>query len=661
MTPKFSIELSWDASRLPNSGAEWLEADGRGGYAMGTVDGARRRRYHGLLITATRPPVGRMVLVDGLELWVDRAEPSGSSPGEGGERLTTARYLPDVTQPAAARIERFTIVPWPTWLYRLGDGAELRFELFVPRGESMVVLRWQWLGSGPAWLSARPLLSGCDFHSLHHENPAFRFDAEVRAARVRWQPYPDVPAVLALHNGIYRHAPLWYRQFQLDEERARGFDGVADSGSPGTLCWNLAESDAECLLGTETVLGAAATDPEAVVAAGRKLRQTERLRRSRSAGPLERAARAYVVTRGTGRTIIAGYPWFADWGRDTFIALRGLCLATAQWRDAEAILLEWARTIDAGMVPNCFVDRENGPRFNAVDASLWFVVAAHEFLAAVEARGKPILKRDRRALVSAVFAVLEGYSAGTRFGIRKAADGLLESGASGTPLTWMDAQISGHSVTPRHGKPVEVQALWINALRIASLYDPRWEEAAERAAAEFTARFWNPDRGFLYDVIDGDGVAGNNDATLRPNQILAIGSLPFPVLQGPRARAVVDVVERELVTPMGLRSLGPQEPGYRGVYTGDPMARDMAYHQGTVWAWLMGPFVDAWLAVGGNTPARRLEARHRFVEPLLHHLEEAGLGHISEIADGDAPFTPRGAPFQAWSVAELLRIELLTR
>jgi predicted glycogen debranching enzyme len=225
----------------------------------------------------------------------------------------------------------------------------------------------------------------------------------------------------------------------------------------------------------------------------------------------------------------------------------------------------------------------------------------------------------------------------------------------------MDAQISGHSVTPRRGKPVEIQALWINALRIGSLYDPRWEGAAERAAAEFTVRFWNPDRGFLYDVIDGDGVAGKNDATLRPNQILAIGGLPFPVLQGPRARAVVEVVERELVTPMGLRTLGSQEPGYRGVYTGDPTTRDMAYHQGTVWAWLMGPFVDAWLAVGGNTPARRLEARHRFVEPLLRHLEEAGLGHISEIADGDAPFTPRGAPFQAWSVAELLRIELLTR
>jgi predicted glycogen debranching enzyme len=358
--------------------------------------------------------------------------------------------------------------------------------------------------------------------------------------------------------------------------------------------------------------------------------------------------------------LIAGYPWFTDWGRDTFIALRGLCLATEQLEIAREILAEWAGSVSQGMLPNRFADHGEAPEFNSVDASLWFVIAAHEYLALAEKQPGNLALRDRRLLLDACEAILEGYAAGTRFGIRCDDDGLLRAGQPGVQLTWMDAKVGDLVITPRIGKPVEVQALWLNALRFASASAPRFKERFERGLAAFHARFWCETTGCLHDVVDVDHVPGALDSNVRPNQILAVGGLPFALLEGERARHVVDVVERELLVPLALRSLSPAGTGYVGHYEGDPLHRDGAYHQGTAWPWLLGPFVEAWVRVRGDTVAVREEARSRFLEPVERHLCEAGLGHVSEILDGDAPFTPRGCPFQAWSLGEVLRLELQT-
>jgi predicted glycogen debranching enzyme len=615
--------------------AEWLEADGLGGFASGTAGGIRTRRYHALLLIATEPPAGRVVLVNGLETWVDT--PAGAF------ALSSQRYVPDVVYPDGGRhLIAFRADPWPCWTFTLPDGARVAQEVIVRPGAPAVVVAWRLLDPAPdVRLRVRPLLSGRDYHALHHEDPAFRFDAETAAGRVTWRPYASRPAIQAQTTGSYVHEPEWYRQFLYTEERARGLDCVEDLASPGTFHFELSAGAATLVF---SIPGADRIDVTA-------LRAAERARRERFASRLHRAADAYVVRRGTGKTIVAGYPWFTDWGRDAFIALRGICLAGDRHDDARDILVEWTRAVSQGMLPNRFPDRGTQPEFNSVDASLWFIVAVHELL-----QHRPLAAGDEHALRSAITAILDGHVRGTRHGIRVDADGLLAAGEAGLQLTWMDARVGDHVVTPRIGKPVEVQALWINALRIAGASDPRWTELAARAKAAFADRFWYDDGGYLYDVVDVGHQPGAVDAAFRPNQILAVGGLPFAVLEGDRAQRVVSEVERRLWTPLGLRTLAPDAPGYRGRYEGGVAERDAAYHQGTAWPWLLGPFVEAWLRFGG-TPE---EARSRFLAPLIEHLDHAGLGHVSEIADGDAPHTPRGCPFQAWSVGEALRLSRMT-
>ncbi|MET0551887.1 MAG: amylo-alpha-1,6-glucosidase [Vicinamibacteria bacterium] len=625
-------------------GREFLEADGLGGFASGTVAGERTRRYHALLLAATTPPTGRYVLVNGLDAWLTTAS--------GRHALTRQRYVSD---DGVATGAAFTAEPWPTWTFALPDGTEVRHELLVAPGAPRVLLRWSVSGAGPAALEVRPFLSGRDYHALHHENDAFRFDADVDGDRVRFQPYAEVPATVARSNGAYVHEPYWYRSFLYAEERARGLDHVEDLGSPGVFRFDLTAGAAVLVLAAD-----GAGLPPGVDAAGLydAVAQEETVRRGAFASPLHRAADAYVVRRGTaGRTIVAGYPWFTDWGRDTFVALRGLCLAAGRLDDARAILLEWSGAVRDGLLPNRFPDRGDVPEYNAVDASLWFVVAVHEYLEAAARRPLPEAALDRERLVDAVEAILDGYARGTRHGIRADADGLLAAGEPGLALTWMDARVDGRSITPRIGKPVEVQALWLNALRIASAWSPRWVRPLARGQEAFAARFWNDAAGCLYDVVDVDGEEGAVDAAFRPNQVFAVGGLPFPLLAGERARAVVDAVERRLLTPAGLRTLAADAPGYVARYEGGVALRDGAYHQGTVWPWLLGPFVEAWVRVRGGTAGAKAAARRRFLEPLLRHLADAGVGHLSEIADAEPPHTPRGCPFQAWSVGEALRLD----
>ena len=628
---------------------EWLEPDGRGGFASGTVSLVRTRRYHALLLPAVTPPTGRMVLVDGFEAWVRIGE---------GERqfLTAQHYAPDVLDAAGpGRITAFNAEPWPSWTWTLEDGTDICLELFVPDGTSRVALRW-WLPRprDRVTLVVRPFVSGRDLHSLQRENPALRFAVEQDGERLRWQAYDGVPGVESLSNGTWEADPVWYRNFMLDEERARGLDCVTDLAAPGTLRWALSDAAAVWMLSAEGSDSAPPAD-ETAAAAFERLRTAEARRRAGFAAPVLRAADGYLVRRGEGKTIIAGYPWFTDWGRDTFIALRGLCLATGRLDDARRILLEWAGTVSEGMLPNRFVDQGDAPEFNSVDASLWYVVAVREFLE-LAARKDAISAADRPRLLDAVQDILLGYARGTRYGIGMDDDGLLMAGESGVQLTWMDAKVGDWVVTPRIGKPVEVQALWVNALDAGAATSVEWIGVKNRALASFQRRFWNP-AGWLYDVVDADRQPGAVDPTFRPNQIFAVGGLPLALLDGVRARMVVEQVERRLWTPLGLRSLAPDEPGYVGHYGGGVVERDGAYHQGTVWPWLTGPFVEAWVRVRRGSDAARFAARERFLTPLLAHLEQAGIGHISEVVDGDLLHTPGGCPFQAWSLGELLRLD----
>ncbi|HEX2685993.1 MAG TPA: amylo-alpha-1,6-glucosidase [Kofleriaceae bacterium] len=631
---------------------EWLETDGLGGFAMGTTDGIRTRRYHALLTAATHPPEGRMVLVADLEVFVETA--AGRFP------LSSHRYRDGMIYPDGARyLTSFTHRPWPRWEWTLPNATRIVFELVVERGPDelrelapaadrvpRVALRWTRIAGTVTSLHVQPLLAGRDYHTTHHENPAFRFEPELAGDCVTWHPYAGVPAIHCAANGLYQHAPDWYRAFYYTDEAERGLDAVEDLASPGVFTFDLSDGPAAMVLSTAWVPGDAGGTVNQIFGA-------EARRRARFPSAIASAADAYIVARighngvPAGRTIIAGYPWFADWGRDTFISLRGLCLATGRRSDARAILCQWARAVSRGMLPNRFDEHDATPKYNSVDAALWFIIAADTYLAG------DATPEDRELLRGAILAIVDGMQAGTRYGIHADDDGLIACGEPGIQLTWMDAKVGDDCITPRIGKPVEIQALWINALQIAGRTD-----LAARARAAFD-RFWDPERQQLHDVIDADHVRGTIDASCRPNQIFAIGGVPHPVLEGERARAVVDTVERVLWTPAGLRSLAPDDPRYHARYMGGPAERDRGYHNGAVWPWLAGPFIEAWVRVRGSTSDAKREARARFLAPLLARTELAGLDHLSEICDGDPPHRAAGCPFQAWSLAEAIRIDQL--
>jgi predicted glycogen debranching enzyme len=621
----------------PSHNVEWIETDGLGGFASGTASTIRTRRYHGLLVAATRPPAGRMVLVNGVEVWV--TTPNGKF------ALSSDRYDPGVIHPNGAdHIESFEPRPFPRWRFSLPGATRVEHGIMMAPGQACTLAYWKLIEGQGGTLEVRPFISGRDYHSLHHENPAFNFMPQVTDGRVVIRPYEGVPAVVFGSNAGFVHESNWYRKFMYEEEKERGLDYIEDLAAPGVFRWTLSRNGEAFL-----TISAEGHEPSGSFAA---IRDAEVRRRRRLKQPLAAAADAYIVRRGDGRTIIAGYPWFTDWGRDTFISMRGLCLSTGRISEARDILLQWAGAVSEGMLPNRFTDAGEQPEFNSVDASLWYIVAVHDFLSAA-----PRIKAAQlRMLQDAASAILEGYSKGTRFGIKLDSDGLLMAGEPRVQLTWMDAKVGDWVVTPRIGKPVEVQALWLNALRIAAAFDDRWAAQLRRGMASFAQRFFDTERGCLFDVVDADRQPGAVDRALRPNQIFAVGGLPYQLLEGERARSVVDAVEARLLTPAGLRTLAADDPGYKGRYHGGVRERDGAYHQGTVWPWLMGPFVEAWIRVRGGTRAAKDRARLRFLDPMLALLDPAGSGHLPEIADGDPPHTPSGCPFQAWSVGEALRI-----
>jgi predicted glycogen debranching enzyme len=645
-----------------DAGAEWLEADGLGGFASGTVSGVRTRRYHALLCCARTPPTTRMVLVNGIEAWVE----------VGAQRipLTTQYYEPGVVHPDGhTRLAGFASTPWPTWRWVLptqqGEVA-IEQELLVPWRRPMTVMTWTVHASVPVTLHVRPLVSGRDYHHMHHENDsmnAWGFESAADGGRkIVYRLYPGIPEIELLTDGQYQNQREWYRRFRYEKEAYRGLDCLEDLASPGVFSWKMRpgeRTEARMIMRASTPTGPVEYEVAGSVAQRVKaFKDRELARRTKEGEGLERAARDYLVTRGLSTTIIAGYPWFTDWGRDTFISLRGLCLATGRLEEARQILTDWARYRVEGMLPNRFPDAGASPEFHSVDAGLWYITAAYDFLLTAKAKRFEVSKGDERSIVDTCAALVEGCMQGTRHGIRMdPADGLLSAGVEGTALTWMDARYDGRAVTPRIGKPVEIQALWINALSLVAGKTKKLHQLRDKAAESFVARFWNAERGYLADVVDVNHKPGRDDWSVRPNALFAIGGLRDVLLPLEIATLVVDKAERELWTPMGMRTLAPSEPAYHARYGGPPDARDESYHQGTAWPWLNGPFVEAWVRVRGGTAEAKNEARRRFLDPMLNQPDRGGVGHIAEIADADEPFHSRGCPWQAWSVAEALRLD----
>jgi predicted glycogen debranching enzyme len=631
------------------SSREWLETNGIGGFASSTIIGLDTRRYHGLLIAATKPPVGRVVLLSKLEetLVIDSAR----------FELSANQYQGVIHPRGHLYLNSFRLDPFPFFRYRL-QGIEIEKSVFLVHDENTVVVQYFLFGdpgSRSCALEVRPLIAFRDFHSTTHANDAIDRRVEAEPGRATVTPYPDLPSLHFSHNAqSIDPTGFWFYKFEYERERERGLDSLEDLYSPLLLRFEL-RKDAPAVM-------IASTGPhEANEASELGPREKARRKKIVAAPPvrdpfteiLTAAADQFIVARGDHKSVIAGYPWFGDWGRDVMISLPGLTLVTGRYDDARNMLRALARSIDQGMLPNRFPDAGEPPEYNTVDATLWMFHAIHEFLR---------YTRDydfvRTELYQPLVDILAWHERGTRHGIKLASDGLLHAGEPGVQLTWMDAKVGDWVVTPRIGKPVEIQALWYNALllmeHLAAGFGDRERAAhfnalAKRTRERFTQVFWNEAEGGLYDVVSDAG----GDSSIRPNQIFAV-SLPYSLLPPDQALRVVDVVEWELLTPFGLRTLSRHDPNYHGRYGGDPRSRDSAYHQGTVWPWLLGPFLTAYVRVHGSSAEARDRAR-RFIEPLRGHLWGAGLGQISEIFDGDPPHHPAGCIAQAWSVAEVLR------
>ena len=631
---------------------EWLVTNGLGGYASGTLAGINARRYHGLLVAALTPPVGRTVLVGGLVEWA----------GYGGGRypLSTHEYVDGTIDPRGYAHQRaFTLEGMlPIWEFELAD-AILEKRVWMPYGANTTCVRYRLIrAAGPVDLEITPLVTYRDFHSLR-SGQGWTPETVSVPGGVRIRASADaVPFRLSLDGAAFAATGDWYWNFLHREEAARGLDSRSDLYAPGVLRIRVLPDQSVTLVATAETAEAPAA---ARALEDARSRQEALLRRAgvEAADPVVRqltlAADQFVVARSTdhdaGKTVIAGYHWFNDWGRDTMISLPGLTLSTGRYEEGAGILREFARYVRDGLLPNNFPDLSGQtPGYNTADASLWFVLAVRAYR---EATGDGSLVDD---MLPTVREILDRHVAGTRYGIRMdPSDGLLRAGEPGVQLTWMDAKVGDWVVTPRIGKPVEINALWYNALRAAAAFlaprsaaaAGRYATLADRVRVSFRARFPRPEARRLADVVDGpDG----DDLAMRPNQIFAV-SLPFPLLDDADAAAVVEAVGRTLLTTYGLRSLSPDAPAYHGDYGGDVVHRDGAYHQGPAWAWLIGPYVDAHYRVH-----RSRDAALALLRPFEHHLRDAGLGTVSEIFEGNAPHLPRGCIAQAWSVAELLRV-----
>lgn len=616
---------------------EWLDTNHTGAFAMGTVAQVNTRRYHSLLIATVNPPADRFSTLARVEETV--------RVGNRAYELATVQY-PGTVQPRGFELlEEFRIDPLPEWRFSL-DGVEFRKTVCLIDRQQAVLLRYE--SSQACRLSVRLLLAFRDYHSLAHRNDGLSLSARIEEGRVSLAPYADRPPVTILHSvGSFAPETKWYFDNEYLRELERGLDFTEDLYSPGLLAFDVEPGHAAWFIATlEPELLCQWPDVDLLL-------KSEKARRT-FAGPLIRALDQFRFRRHDGMpSLIAGYPWFTDWGRDTLTSLPALMIAGFPQNETKQILNVLLSERSQGLTPNRFVDRGAVPEYNTVDATLWLFVAAREYL----------LRTDdteflREVLYPAARDIIEWHYRGTFFGIKvDSGDNLLSAGEQGTQLTWMDAKIGGHVVTPRIGKAVEINALWYNALRIAGDWAEQLGAADEsssylaqaaRVKKSFERKFWNAQAACLYDVVSD----GGNDASIRPNQLFA-ASLPFPLVGCEQGRSIVAICRDRLLTPVGLRTLAPEDPNYRPRFEGDMTARDAAYHQGTVWPWLIGPFVSAYLYAFG-----RDEASLSYCREVLNRLEkEMGaccIGSISELYDAETPQRPGGCPAQLWSVAQLI-------
>jgi predicted glycogen debranching enzyme len=638
---------------------EWLLTNGLGGYASATVGGVITSRYHGLLVAALPSPYGRTVMFN--QLWERCRLPSGVVTMLGGDGRA-GRHLVEFRLEAGL----------PVWRYELGEHV-VEKQLVMPHRQNTIHITYRLLeGPGPLRLGLRPGVHLRPHHAPVSTKLAGPHVLTVGQGRHELFTGPDLPPLRLLVHGPAARFTADGRRFRevlYRVEEDRGYESSGELWSPGSFRAELERGAAVTVVGStepwDDVIALApdaARDAEYVRRAG-LIAAAHPAARSGAGAELVLAADQFVIAprragvREDARSIIAGYPWFTDWGRDTMISLEGLTLVTGRYVEAAAVLKTFGDAVCDGLLPNLFPEGDNEGLYHTADATLWFFHAIDRYVESTSDRAL------LRALLPRLRDIVERHIKGTRFGIgMDAHDALLRQGTPGYQLTWMDAKVGDWVVTPRRGKAVEINALWYNALALLSDWigaeegEPaaRWlAEHAERARASFNERFWYAPGGYLYDVVDGEA---GDDPACRPNQILAM-SLRHPVLHPARWETVLNVVARRLLTPVGLRTLSPDHPDYKSVYRGDLRARDAAYHQGTVWAWLLGPFVDAWLRVH---PEDRPGAR-QLLNGLIDHLGEACLGSISEIFDADPPFIPRGCIAQAWSVAEALRVWVRTQ
>ena len=634
---------------------EWLVTNGIGGFASGTVAGSFTRRYHGLLIGALQPPVGRTQLVGAVDEVVNH--------GRQEFQLGTHHWGSGVVAPQGfAHIEAFRLDDTaPVWTYALDD-ARLEKQIWMKQGENTTYVRYALEKGDAIELDLKTLVNYRDFHSVTHGGD-WQMQIERVAHGVRVTPYEGAsPFYLRCLGADCDPLHIWYRDCAFPLESLRGLEDREDqllaasfrarleSGKPLTLV--LSTSEATSLDGEAANAARVARD-EAVIRAWDRASGSIKGEEPAWLKQFVLAADQFIVKRPlpdepNGNSIIAGYHWFGDWGRDTMIALPGLTLATGRPEIARQILLAFAEYADGGMLPNNFPDAGGKPEYNTIDAAMWYFEAVRQYVAATKDT------KTLEKLFSILAGMIEAHVQGTRYNIHAdAADGLLYGGGPGVQLTWMDAKIGDWVVTPRTGKPVEINALWINALasmagfaQALRLPTERYEQMAGTARVSFQ-KFWNAERHCCFDVIDAPGIG--NDGSVRPNQILAV-SLSVSPLTAEQQKAVVDTCAAHLLTPVGLRSLAPGEPGYTGQYGGGPRERDAVYHQGTAWAWLQGPFALAHYRVYQDRAAAV-----RFLETLGSTMETYGIGTLPEIYDGDAPHKACGCIAQAWSVGEVLR------
>lgn len=627
---------------------EWLETNGLGGYASSTVIGTHTRRYHGLFASARNAPVNRQILLSRLDETIFLGEESYD--------LSTVKYEGAIYPRGYIFQSSFKLGYFPSWEYEL-HGIKLRKTLFMPHGMDAVVIMYTVEAADREFtIGLKPLLSPRSIHDLTFANPDIDHSAQWDGHHWQASPYGEGTTLnLSIEGAHYEHSPSWYHRFAYTKEQQRGMESIEDLFTYGQFYKPLSSGDSFAVVISGQ--GIITESPQALY--DRELARRKKLLADAPvkegwAQRLVLAADQFIVERGEQQhTVIAGYPWFTDWGRDTMIALPGLCLATGRPEIAKNILEEFSRHISEGMIPNRFPDDGTEPEYNTIDASLWFFVACYQYLKATrdKAFGKAVL-------LPSMAKIMTAHIEGTRYGIAMTEDKLLRGGEPGVQLTWMDAKVDDWVVTPREGKSVEINALWYNAWRIYAEFLKLAGENESARSVSATARaikksfgtlFWNEELGCLYDFIDDNN---QPDAAVRPNQIFAV-SLPFPLLSPKKAELTLLKVEQDLYTPYGLRSLSPSDPNYIGIYQGDRYARDGAYHQGTVWSWLLGPYMDALIKVRGEKG--RTQATN-VLTALTSHLYQAGVGSISEIFDGDFPHQAKGCFAQAWSIAEPLRI-----